>query len=146
MILIILIKIRRKHIVYEKLIKVNDDGSFHLNMTYFDYPTGFSMTNKKFDDLFGGPPRAPESKITQREMDLASSIQKVTENIIVKLAKSIPAAGIILIDNSEFCVGGLAVPESENTLLSMWMNQPELARLARLIFDNLYKSAEKYES
>jgi sugar-specific transcriptional regulator TrmB len=64
----------------------------------------------------------------------------------VKLAKSIPAAGIILIDNSEFCVGGLDVPESENTRLGMWMNQPELARLARLIFDNLYDSAEKYES
>ena len=64
----------------------------------------------------------------------------------VKLAKSIPAAGIILIDNSEFCVGGLDVPESENTLLGMWMNQPELARLARLIFDNLYDSAETYKS
>ena len=64
----------------------------------------------------------------------------------VKLTKSIPAAGIILIDNSEFCVGGLDVPESENTLLGMWMNQPELARLARLIFDNLYDSAETYKS
>lgn len=64
----------------------------------------------------------------------------------VKLAKSIPAAGIILIDNNEFCVGGLDVPESENTLLGMWMNQPELARLARLIFDNLYDSADKYEN
>ena len=64
----------------------------------------------------------------------------------VKLAKSIPAAGIILIDNSEFCVGGLDAPESENTLLGMWMNQPELARLARLIFDNLYDSAETYRS
>ena len=64
----------------------------------------------------------------------------------IKLAKSIPAAGIILIDNSEFCIGGLDVPESENTLLGMWMNQPELARLARLIFDNLYDSAETYKS
>ena len=64
----------------------------------------------------------------------------------VKLAKSIPAAGIIRIDNSEFCVGGLDAPESENTLLGMWMNQPELARLARLIFDNLYDSAETYRS
>ena len=64
----------------------------------------------------------------------------------VKLAKSIPASGIILIDNCEFCVGGLDVPESENTLLGMWMNQPELARLARLIFDNLYDSAETYKS
>ena len=64
----------------------------------------------------------------------------------VKLAKSIPAAGIILIDNSEFCVGGLDVPESENTLLGMWMNQPELARLATIIIDNQYDSAETYKS
>ena len=64
----------------------------------------------------------------------------------VKLAKSIPAAGIILIDDNEFCVGGLDVPESENTLIGMWMNQPELARLAKLIFNNLYDSSELYES
>ena len=51
-------------------------------MSYFNYTTGLTMTNKKFDELFGGPPRIYESKITQRDMDLASSIQKVTEDIL----------------------------------------------------------------
>ena len=79
---------------YEKLIKDNllsiaDDGSFQLNMSYFNYTTGLKMVNKKFEKLFGGPPRTSESKITQKEMDLASSIQKVTEDIVIKLAKNI---------------------------------------------------------
>ena len=64
----------------------------------------------------------------------------------IRLTKSIPAAGIILIDNCEFCVGGLDVPEAKNTLIGMWMNQPELARLANLIFDNLYEASDKYKS
>ena len=64
----------------------------------------------------------------------------------VRLAKSIPAAGIILIDNNEFCVGGLDVPDSDNTLIGMWMNQPELARLANLIFDNLYQASKEYKT
>ena len=64
----------------------------------------------------------------------------------IRLAKSIPAAGIILIDDSEFCVGGLDVPDSKNTLLGMWMNQPELARLAKLIFDNIYDTSDLYEN
>jgi sugar-specific transcriptional regulator TrmB len=64
----------------------------------------------------------------------------------VRLAKSIPAAGIILIDNNEFCVGGLDVPDSDNTLIGMWMNQPELARLANLIFDNLYQASKEYKA
>jgi carbamoyltransferase len=58
-------------------------------MTYFDFATGLTMTNKKFNELFGGPPRKRESKITQREMDLAASIQKVTENIVIKIAKNV---------------------------------------------------------
>ena len=77
------------NIIKENLIKINDDGSFHLNMNYFDYATGLTMTNKKFDSLFGGPPRKSETKLTQREMDLAASIQYVTEEIIVNLAKGI---------------------------------------------------------
>jgi len=76
-------------LIKEKLIKISDDGSFRLDMSYFDYCTGLSMTNKKFHDLFGGPPRESEKNITQREMDLASSVQKVTEEIILKLAKGI---------------------------------------------------------
>ena len=64
----------------------------------------------------------------------------------IRLAESMPAAGIVLVDNNEFCVGGLDVPESDNMLLGMWMNQPELARLAKLIFDNIYDSSDLYES
>jgi len=80
---------RFANLIREKLITVADDGSFHLDMSYFDYATGLTMTNKKFDKLFGGPPRKSESELTQREMDLAASVQKVTEDIVVKLAKSI---------------------------------------------------------
>ena len=77
------------NLIREKLITVADDGSFQLDMSYFDYATGLTMTNKKFDALFGGPPRASEAELTQREMDLAASVQKVTEDIVVQLAKGI---------------------------------------------------------
>ncbi len=80
---------RYSKLIYEKLIVLADDGSFQLDMSYFDYATGLTMTNKKFDNLFGGPPRAAEAELTQREMDLAASIQKVTEDIVSRLAKSI---------------------------------------------------------
>ena len=73
----------------KKLIKIADDGSFKLDMSYFDYATGLTMTNKKFDKLFGGPPRKSEADLTQRDMDLAASIQKVTEEVVLKLAKGI---------------------------------------------------------
>ena len=72
-----------------ELIQVAEDGSFQLDMSYFSFATGLKMTNKKFDKLFGGPPRKPESKITQKEMDLAASIQKVTEDIFLKIAKDV---------------------------------------------------------
>jgi carbamoyltransferase len=71
------------------LIDIKDDGSFHLNMDYFDYCTGLRMTNKKFEELMGIAPRHPESNLTQDYMDIARSIQEVTEEIIIKLAKSI---------------------------------------------------------
>jgi carbamoyltransferase len=76
-------------LIKDKLIVVADDGSFQLDMSYFDYATGLTMTNKKFDTLFGGPPRTSESELTQREMDLAASVQKVTEDIIIQIAKHI---------------------------------------------------------
>ena len=76
-------------LIRENLIMVADDGSFQMDMSYFDYATGLTMTNKKFDLLFGGPPRLPEAELTQREMDLAASIQKVTEDIVVQIAKGI---------------------------------------------------------
>ncbi|MDC0141188.1 carbamoyltransferase, partial [Pelagibacteraceae bacterium] len=80
---------RYADLIKEKIITVADDGSFQLDMSYFDYATGLTMTNKKFHALFGGPPRTSETKLTQREMDLAASVQKVTEDIVIKLAKGI---------------------------------------------------------
>ncbi|MBU3584127.1 carbamoyltransferase [Polynucleobacter sp. 15G-AUS-farblos] len=71
------------------LIDIKEDGSFALDMSYFNYCTGLTMTNQKFDDLFGGPRRSEESALTQREMDLAASIQAVTEEVVIKLAKGI---------------------------------------------------------
>ncbi len=76
-------------LIKRHLIDIKEDGSFHLDMSYFDYCTDLKMTNKKFDDLFGAPPRKSESILTQREMDIASSIQAVTEEIVVKLARGI---------------------------------------------------------
>jgi len=76
-------------LIREKLITVAEDGSFQLDMSYFDYATGLTMTNKKFDALFGGPPRTSETELTQREMDLAASVQKVTGDIMLELARGI---------------------------------------------------------
>ncbi len=75
------------NLIKDNLIDVKDDGSFAIDMSYFDYCTGLAMTNRKFDALFGGPPRKPESILTQREMDLAASVQAVTEEIVIKLAR-----------------------------------------------------------
>ena len=75
--------------IKDQLIEIAPDGSFRLNMDYFDYPTGLRMTNEKFSLLFGGKERVPESPLTQREMDLAASIQTVTEEVILRLAQSV---------------------------------------------------------
>lgn len=75
--------------ILDNLMDVKPDGTFRLNMDYFDYCTGLRMTNKKFDAIFGGPPRQPESALTQREMDLARSIQEVTELVMLRLANSL---------------------------------------------------------
>jgi carbamoyltransferase len=80
---------RYAQVIKDKLIDIKEDGSFALDMTYFNYCTGLTMTNEKFDRLFGGPPRKAESRLTQREMDLAASIQTVTEEVVIKLAKGI---------------------------------------------------------
>jgi carbamoyltransferase len=73
--------------IYDHLIDLHDDGSFHVNLDYFDYVGGLTMTNGRFARLFGGPPRAPESAITAREADLARSIQAVTEEIVLRMAR-----------------------------------------------------------
>src|SRR3954468_17488097 len=77
--------------ILDNLIDVQADGSFRMNMDYFDYCTGLRMTNGKFDALFGGPPRKPEELLTQREMGLAASIQAVTEEIVLRLTRSLAA-------------------------------------------------------
>ena len=74
-------------VIRERLIDLKQDGSFRLNLAYFDYCHGWRMTSRKFHRLFGGPPRQAESAITQREMDLAASIQRVTEDVILRAAQ-----------------------------------------------------------
>jgi carbamoyltransferase len=75
--------------ILEHLIDVKPDGTFRLNMEFFNYCTGLTMTGRKFDEVFGGPPRKPESKLGQREMDLARSIQEVTEEVVLRLARTL---------------------------------------------------------
>jgi carbamoyltransferase len=77
--------------ILEHLVDLKPDGSFRLDLQYFDYCTGLTMTNARFDALFGGPPRKPEDRLTQREMDLAASIQAVTEEVVLRLTRSIAA-------------------------------------------------------
>lgn len=74
--------------IYDHLLDVKPDGTFRMNMEYFNYCTGLTMTSRKFDDIFGGPPRTPESKLGQREMDLARSIQEVTEEVMLRLSRT----------------------------------------------------------
>lgn len=76
-------------LILDHLIDLKPDGTFRLDMQYFNYCTGLTMTNKRFDKLFGGPPRIAESEITQREMDLAASIQVVTEKVVLRLAATL---------------------------------------------------------
>ena len=76
-------------LILDKLLDLKDDGTFRLDMQYFNYCTGLTMTNERFDELFGGPPRKPESELTQREMDIAASIQVVTEEVVLRLARTL---------------------------------------------------------
>ena len=78
-------------VILDKLIDLKDDGSYKLDMRYFNYCQGLTMTNDRFAKLFGGPPRKPESPLTQREMDLAASVQKVTEEVVMRTARHIHA-------------------------------------------------------
>ena len=76
-------------LILDNLLDLKDDGTFRLDMSYFNYATGLTMTNQKFADLFGGPARTAEGTLTQREMDIAASIQVVTEEIVIKLARTV---------------------------------------------------------
>lgn len=78
-----------RELILSELIDLKEDGSFKLNMKYFNYCAGLTMTNGKFDKLFGGPPRKPESDVTQRDMDLARSVQDVTEEVMLRMARHI---------------------------------------------------------
>ncbi|MBC8791924.1 MAG: hypothetical protein C6Y20_09975 [Tagaea sp. CACIAM 22H2] len=75
--------------MFDHLIDVKDDGSFRLDLDFFDYCTGLTMTNAKFDALFGGPPRKPEQRLEQKHMDLAASVQAVLEEVVLKLTRSL---------------------------------------------------------
>ena len=76
-------------IILDQLIDLKDDGTFRLNMDYFNYATGLTMTNDRFAKLFGAPARTAESTITQKEMDIARSIQEVTEEVVLRLARTV---------------------------------------------------------
>ncbi len=80
---------RYVQLILDHLIDVKPDGSFRLNLDYFNYTTGLTMTNERFHALFGGPPRKPEARLTQREMDVAASIQKVTDEVVLRLARTV---------------------------------------------------------
>jgi carbamoyltransferase len=78
-----------KSLITERLIDVKPDGSFRLNLDYFDYCTGLTMTSRRFDELFGGAPRRPDERLEQRHMDLAASIQAVLDHIVLALTSSL---------------------------------------------------------
>ena len=91
-----------KDIILKNLISISPDGSFKLNMDYFSFPYSDYMTNDKFNDLFGGPPREPETEITQKEMDLARSVQEVVEEVVIKLSKY----ALKLCETENLCLAG----------------------------------------
>jgi carbamoyltransferase len=89
-------------LIIEKLLSLKEDGTFRMDMKYFNYPSGLTMTNDKFAELFDGPRRLPESPLTQREMDIAASIQVVTEEIVLRLARTVKTE--LKVDN--LCLAG----------------------------------------
>ena len=95
-----------KDLILKELLDLKDDGSFRMNMKYFNYCAGLTMTNRRFSKLFGGPPRRAETQITQREMDIARSIQAVTEEIMLKMAKYVKE---ITNQNNLCLAGGVAL-------------------------------------
>ncbi|MBL7197967.1 MAG: carbamoyltransferase, partial [Candidatus Omnitrophica bacterium] len=91
-----------KNLILRELLDLKEDGSFRLNMKYFNYCAGLTMTNEHFNKLFGGPPRKPESQITQREMDIARSIQEATEEIMLRMARYVKKIS----KQDNLCLGG----------------------------------------
>ena len=101
--------------IYDNLLDLRDDGSFRLNQSYFNYLSGLTMTNDRFSNLFGGPPRIPESPLTQREMDLARSIQDVCEEIVLRMVRT---AHRETSSNSLCMAGGVALNAVANGRVS----------------------------
>lgn len=93
---------RYESLIKDNLVDIKDDGSFRINLEYFDYLSGLRMANEKFEDLFGGPPRSPEDTLTRRHADIARSIQAVTEEILIKLVRSLHERT----DQSNLCMAG----------------------------------------
>ena len=91
-----------KDIIMKELIDLKEDGSFKMNMDYFNYCAGLTMTNDKFHKLLGSPPRKPESKLTQREMDLARSVQDVVEEVVIKMGRHVRKT----LDMKYLCLAG----------------------------------------
>ncbi|MDD2240202.1 MAG: carbamoyltransferase [Kiritimatiellae bacterium] len=89
-------------LIFDQLLDLREDGSFRLNLDYFGYLDGLTMTNRRFDALFGGPPRPSESDLTEREMDIAASIQVVTEEIVLKMARHARA----ITGEKQLCMAG----------------------------------------
>jgi len=111
--------------ILDELVDLRDDGSLRLNMRYFNYAHGLTMTNKRFDELFGGSPRQSETELTQREMDLARSVQEVTEFAMLKMArhvqketkeKNLCLAGGVALN----CVGNGRI-QRENIFENIWI-------------------------
>ncbi|KAA6184050.1 carbamoyltransferase [Thiohalocapsa marina] len=88
--------------ILDHLLALKDDGTFRMDMRYFNYANGLTMTSKAFDRLFGGPPRQPESPVTQREMDLAASVQAVTEEVVLRLGRTVQRE----LDVDHLCLAG----------------------------------------
>jgi len=82
-------KPRYADLIFNRLLDLKEDGSFRMDMSYFNYCEGLTMTSERFHETFGGPPRRPESPLTQRDMDLAASIQVVTEEVVLKMARQV---------------------------------------------------------
>jgi carbamoyltransferase len=95
-------KPRYADLIFDNIIDLKEDGSFWLDQSYFNYATGLTMTSRKFHKLFGGPPRDPDAPLTQRHMDLASSVQKVTEEIMLRITRNLAKA----YEMEDLCLAG----------------------------------------
>lgn len=134
-------------IIRRELLDIKEDGSFVLNMDYFDYQYGRAMTNSRFEELFGGMRRVPESPITKREMDIAASAQKVVEDIIIRLVKHAKQAFGKEIDNLVLA-GGVALNcvangkiRNSNIFKNIWI-QPAAGDAGGSLGAALYASYE----